>query len=484
MAGTTEPDSEESQGIEGCSFEWDDKSQLYYHASSGFYHDPSAGWYYNSRDGLYYKFENENYVPLGSDQGDQSETYLCMHNVPENSVQDDPNTHVHSHKDVDYSFQGRESEACELGSVSNEPSTDHIECNSSQMPGCPPPPSEWLEDTLIDLYLSGYSNQAIDAVEDVKMPMETDDGDSLGNDDTHELEEGEWIPDEDHGVNDSSGSVSDEGPSWEEENWRAQYGQVIHTSEESVPNVQVVDLWDWAMVTGTRKDGKSQVVRLVGRLVRKSARLHPSVPSGGGRLKTAPISEVHLDLVRVTSGQVYKLRNPGARYLASLSTYDSMNPTIDWGFPELSIDRQIQTLPVSSGNCEKMTKGVLVHKDLPSLPSQLAASKTPRGSAYRDRAAERRALHGGFGVGPGQKKSTVTDDSVPLSDVSPEEAAGEALNNSFGAGSYARRILESMGWKEGEALGSSSKGLIEPLQAVGNKGNAGLGWDQSRRYRV
>ena len=51
-------------------------------------------------------------------------------------------------------------------------------------------------------------------------------------------------------------------------------------------------------------------------------------------------------------------------------------------------------------------------------------------------------------MGPGQKKSTVTDDSVPLSDVSPEEAAGEALNNSFGAGSYARRILESMGWKE------------------------------------
>ena len=64
----------------------------------------------------------------------------------------------------------------------------------------------------------------------------------------------------------------------------------------------VVDLWDWALVTGSRKDGKGDAVRLVGRLVRKSVKLHPSVPSGGGLLKTAPICEVHIDLVRVTSG--------------------------------------------------------------------------------------------------------------------------------------------------------------------------------------
>lgn len=69
-----------------------------------------------------------------------------------------------------------------------------------------------------------------------------------------------------------------------------------------MPEFPVVDLWDWALVTGSRKDGKGDVVRLVGRLVRKSVKLHPSMPSGGGLLKTAPICEVHLDLVRVTSG--------------------------------------------------------------------------------------------------------------------------------------------------------------------------------------
>lgn len=181
---------------------------------------------------------------------------------------------------------------------------------------------------------------------------------------------------------------------------------------------------------------------------------------------------------------MYKLRSPSAKYLASLSTYDSSNPTKDWGFPELSIDGKIQAPPGSGGNCEaKMIKGAPIHKDLPTLPGQLSASNNHGVRAYRDRAAERRALHGGFGVGPGQKKSVDINDCVPSS-VSPEEAAGEALNMSFGAGSYARRILENMGWKEGEALGSSSKGLLEPLQAVGNKGNAGLGWDHGRRKHI
>lgn len=70
------------------------------------------------------------------------------------------------------------------------------------------------------------------------------------------------------------------------------------------------------------------------------------------------------------------------------------------------------------------------------------------GSAYRGRAAERRALDGGFGVGPGQMRSAVSDNSGPSSPVSVEEAAGEALNISFGAGRYGRRILGSVGWKE------------------------------------
>ncbi|KAL4573313.1 hypothetical protein LXL04_020113 [Taraxacum kok-saghyz] len=108
------------------------------------------------------------------------------------------------------------------------------------------------------------------------------------------------------------------------------------------------------------------------------------------------------------------------------------------------------------------------------------------GGVYRDRAAERRSLHGGFGVGPGQKKSTDDVDFSSSSDpviYYPEEAAAEALKMSFGVGSYARRMVENMGWKEGEALGSSMKGLTELLQALGNKGSSGLGWNHNSNWK-
>ena len=39
---------------------------------------------------------------------------------------------------------------------------------------------------------------------------------------------------------------------------------------------------------------------------------------------------------RITlSGKLYRLRNPSRKYWASLSAYDSSNPTKDWGFPDI-----------------------------------------------------------------------------------------------------------------------------------------------------
>ncbi|RVW52971.1 hypothetical protein CK203_072699 [Vitis vinifera] len=489
-----EPDYQNDESI----FKWDEKSQLYFHASSGFYHDPNAGWYYSSRDGLYYKFEDGNYVLLDSQkvQGDECAIDEGGEVLPGNTIQDEQCTNSYCWNDEYYSsFQGDESEG--MGTAADECTPGHTTCVSSHDAENPPPPSEWLEDTLIDLYLSGYSTTAINATDEVRMPLETDEGDNFklsahGNGDDHELE-GECIPEDHHGVTDSIGNVVAEGDSWDEENWRAQYGQVIK-SEDSIPNFPVVDLWDWAMVSGVKKDGKGQVARLVGRLVRQSTKLHPSMPSGGGLMKTAPICEVHLDLVRVTSGsihpqhpflpnagQVYRLKSPSSRYLASLSIYDSSNPTKDWSFPKLSVDQNMLPLSKCQNSESKVTDGVAIQKDLSVLQDPKSASDKHKSHVYRDRAAERRTLHGGFGVGPGQKNLVVGDamPSSPVS-VSTEEAAAEALNMSFGAGSYARRILESMGWKEGEALGNTAKGLLEPLEAVANRGNAGLGWTHSR----
>ncbi|KAK1357860.1 RNA-binding 5 [Heracleum sosnowskyi] len=459
MAGIEE-NQKVNEDEAASSFVWDHNSQLYYHASSGFYHDPKAGWYYSTSDGLYYKFENGNYVLLESVQT-QDEGGIC----------------AQSNEDLDHTllqngeFKGYDNN---METRPDESNTGNMDTIDNELPENPPPPSEWLEDTLIELYLSGYSNHAIDApcgtttASDERMLGEINGVESFEcsiegarTDDAYTLEEGEWIPDEN--------DLSDEGATQEEENWRAQYGQVIESDEQVMP-FPVVDLWDWKMVRGTKRNGKGEVARLVGRLARRSIRLHPSMPSGSGLLKTAPICEARLDLVRVTSGQVYKLRTPSATYLASMQAYDSSDPTKDWDYPQLSIERPIKGPSKSGGNSEStMKQENPVHKDS-LVPGKLSVAP----KAYRDRAAERRVLHGGFGVGPGQKSSPFAVDGAPSSPVSDnhEVAAAESLNKSFGAGSYARKILESMGWQEGEALGRS---------AVGNKGNAGLGWDHSRR---
>ncbi|KAF0934366.1 hypothetical protein E2562_024995 [Oryza meyeriana var. granulata] len=60
-------DGGEDGSASGARFEWDEDSQLYYHASTGFYHDPVAGWYYSSRDGQYYIYDNGNYMPWTPD---------------------------------------------------------------------------------------------------------------------------------------------------------------------------------------------------------------------------------------------------------------------------------------------------------------------------------------------------------------------------------------------------------------------------------
>ncbi|KAK4350557.1 hypothetical protein RND71_029870 [Anisodus tanguticus] len=564
MAGTEKEELDESEN----EFVWDESCQLYYHASTGFYHDPQAGWYYSCNDGLYYKFENATYVPIESSQDGGCEMNSWESIVPAESNKDET--------DADIRMSG-ENVAQTAEPLSTELSEEHLEDTNCKLPENPPPPSEWLEDTLIELYLANYSTQAANSTSDITVAPETTDTDqtylsAAGNEITYELEEGEWIPDD---WTDSAGpmaddwtdsadpnaDVMDEGISvenvqqkmpesvWmgeralrflrtgiclEEENWRAQYGQVERPFEDSLLHIRAVDLWDWSVVKKIRKGRKRRVARLVGRLVKPTAKLHPSMPSSGHLLKTAPVCEVHLDLVRVTSGQVYRLRNPSTKYLASLSNYDSSNPTKDWRFPQMSINREIQTCSTVTERDKPISTGLPGEEDV-SLPLEISASergeffskfsmtwshgfkpwKQPlaemqgkaaynrplwsghpahngslvhqaalfdRDRVYRDRAAERRALHGGFGVGPGQKKTPNSDDSVPL-DVSagPEEALSESLSNSFGAGSYARRILENMGWKEGEALGCSNKGLIEPLQAMGNKGSAGLGWKDERR---
>lgn len=288
MAGDTEPDSQETQR-DDFAFDWDQTTQLYFHASSGFYHDPSAGWFYSSRDGLYYKFENGSYVLL--ECSDKVNNECERETFVDNPLQDESFTHVEGNVYENlYSFPpANDSESFQHRGVAvDESNLGYTECSSIQEPENPPAPSEWLEETLINIFLSG-SNRAIDASDDPVIALKMD-----VNNDNCKPEEGDPITEGHHGL-------ADPDASRDEENWRAQYGQVVHSREEPVPDFHAVDLWDWEMVKGSRKVGKGQEARLAGQLVKRSAKSHPSMPSSCVRFRTAPICEVHLDLDKFIS---------------------------------------------------------------------------------------------------------------------------------------------------------------------------------------
>ncbi|RZR93016.1 hypothetical protein BHM03_00021409 [Ensete ventricosum] len=213
-------------------------------------------------------------------------------------------------------------------------------------------------------------------------------------------------------------------------------------------------------------------------------------------------------------GKVYRLRSPNRRYLASISTFDSSNPTKDWGFPDLYANFQSIVFHTSDRNYQSCLANEVIGEAsscmIDEVPNTLEKVLVfyvhfivlqHQNFTYKDRAAARRMLHGDFSIGPGQKdteNSTFDEASSPSQYSSAEDAAAEAINMSFGSRSYARRILENMGWNEvssnfrcfffclnitqGEGLGNSRKGILEPLRAVGNKGCAGLGWSGSLRH--
>ncbi|CAH9127880.1 unnamed protein product [Cuscuta epithymum] len=267
---------------------------------TGFYYDPQAEWYYSSRDGHYYKFENGNYILIHSDQVDVSQRGTSDSTGPNVAFQNEQYTCPHYPNEESSSLVEFYDETAGTNSVKN--SEDHKGGIENELPENPPP-SEWLEDTLIDLYLSNYPNQSTHAISDTTVPEDNNgllDGlnvSAAGSDDMNELEEGEWVPDDHLLSSCSNENALDEGTSLEEENWQAQYGQVTRPDEDSLlSDIHVINLWDWSLVKRRRKEKKHKVAVLVGRLAKRSIKLHPSMPSSGGLLRTAPICEVHLDL--------------------------------------------------------------------------------------------------------------------------------------------------------------------------------------------
>ena len=74
-----------------------------------------------------------------------------------------------------------------------------------------------------------------------------------------------------------------------------------------------------------------------------------------------------------------------------------------------------------------------------------------RKQRYRDRAAERRTLHKGIGIGPGQKYISERELEKQEADAAtqmPAVLAKTAAARPIGRDNVGKRMLEGMGWKE------------------------------------
>uniref|UniRef100_A0A7I4CPL2 G-patch domain-containing protein n=1 Tax=Physcomitrium patens TaxID=3218 RepID=A0A7I4CPL2_PHYPA len=272
-----------------------------------------------------------------------------------------------------------------------------------------------------------------------------------------------------------------------EEQWQAQYLPAAKLKPRTYSGS--MELWDWSIVEQEKKVSKKKVkkiIRLVGRLAPNATQVHPSLRGSGGLIRTTPILEADHEFVKVSSGRIYKLRRPSSKHLAVYPGCVSSNPSQDWGLPLINTNPAENYISHSSG-----THDAILSTDSGLGNDQSAAPKKnsklkfkgvdgePQ-PKYRDRAAERRTLHRGFGIGPGQKLVSVHELEKEEAEAATEMPAAlekAASARRIGRDNIGKRMLEGMGWKEGQSLGSGEGGLVDPILALGNTGRTGLGWN-------
>ncbi|MCO5553137.1 hypothetical protein L7F22_006658 [Adiantum nelumboides] len=272
------------------------------------------------------------------------------------------------------------------------------------------------------------------------------------------------------------------------EAWQAQYGQVVRSDVEAEACPRAISLWNWTTLVSKRKFKSKTSLRLLGQLAQTSSRLPHSLQHHSGFIRTSDVSEVNLDLVKVSSGEIFRLRQPSMKYLSSIPMYDSSNPTEGWNFPCLtlcSLKESSETVACAVSKTsanpaitkpfipnwnhhryqqieEKKVASPAIPAGLRALSGKERASSDERKRKYRDRAKERRQQYVDEEEDCGSRMQYIKHGPLSLAkDARPLKG---------------KQILERMGWCEGESIGKRKDGLIRPLDAACSHGRAGIGW--------
>ncbi|KAI5084815.1 hypothetical protein GOP47_0000984 [Adiantum capillus-veneris] len=360
--------------------------------------------------------------------------------------------------------------------------------------------SGWVEDFLIEFFLKGSSSGATELQTELEENVCVNGTDVV-------------IPIEPRIMQDACESQQQQAEcrgdaSAEDEKmleaWQAQYGQVVRTEGEAEACTPAISLWNWTTLVSKGKCKSKTSLRLRGQLAQTSSRLHHSLQHNNGFIRTSDVREVNLDLVKVSSGEIFRLRQPSLKYLSSVARYDSSNPTQDWNFPCINLsglDESAQVLATAICNTSKIAAAnSSIAKPFspnwnhqryqqfeerkmvsPAIPAGLRALSgreralaDERKRKYRDRAKERREQYGD-GEEDFESGMHYTKQEPLYLDKDTNNAMEEKLKRPL----IGRQILERMGWREGESIGKRKCGLVRPLDAAGNHGRAGVGWSAS-----
>jgi hypothetical protein len=183
---------------------------------------------------------------------------------------------------------------------------------------------EWVPDEplrIVDGSLLDGADQALEERRDDNYNesrswegVDPDDREYFGDVEDDGLEDGEIEQDNEVGTNDSTGESAmeaeegystEDGQKKEEEQWQAQFGQVVKekATQHSIPGS--IDLWDWAIVEMEphHKTGKISK-KLVGRIASSVTKL---VSASSGLIRTSVIRAAEIGFVKVSSGSYYSL---------------------------------------------------------------------------------------------------------------------------------------------------------------------------------
>ncbi|XP_050741103.1 RNA-binding protein 5-B isoform X2 [Drosophila biarmipes] len=126
---------------------------------------------------------------------------------------------------------------------------------------------------------------------------------------------------------------------------------------------------------------------------------------------------------------------------------------------------------------QKHVKMSTLHKEnLAKLnPSAGGDASIDEALSYRDRAKERRMKYGESDPPPPNRSRERFEQEIKTLQTGPKNPSGAAPAMPISSSNVGSRLLQKMGWSEGQGLGRKNQGRTQIIEAEGHSNNVGLG---------